>query len=245
MRAAHITTLVTAILLGGAVMGWPADAKEAPPAEWDGLQRVDVPKLGLVYVRPGASLADYNAIMLNQVQVTFSRDRDANGRNRPLPYQMTKKDFDRVSQGLADMVRKSLIKEVQQKGGYQIVNTPGPNVLTLTAALADVNITAPDVMTAGRSTVYASSKGNMTLVAQLNDSVTGELLARAIDRRADTESSIGFTMSNKANRLTNKVAAERIIDRWAAILRERLDAAREGTSTVAVTGGPVTTPSNQ
>jgi Protein of unknown function (DUF3313) len=128
---------------------------------------------------------------------------------------------------LGEIVRKSLISEVQNSGGYQIVNAPGPDVLHLSAAIIDLNITSPDQMTGGRSYVITASKGSMTLVAELRDSESGELLARAIDRATD-DSSIRMEL---ANSVTNYAAAQTAADHWAHILRERLDAARAAAST--------------
>jgi len=54
---------------------------------------------------------------------------------------------------------------------------------------------------------------------ELYDSVSGEILARAIDRRADRSHGI-MTWSNRA---TNRADAKRILRTWAGWLREGLD----------------------
>jgi hypothetical protein len=59
----------------------------------------------------------------------------------------------------------------------------------------------------------------MTLVIELYDSVSNEILARAIDRkRARNAGSIRWT-----TRGTNRVAARKILRNWANLLVGRLD----------------------
>jgi hypothetical protein len=59
----------------------------------------------------------------------------------------------------------------------------------------------------------------MTLVIELYDSVSNEILARAIDRRrARNVGNIQWTTSG-----TNRDAARKILKRWANLLVSRLD----------------------
>jgi hypothetical protein len=61
----------------------------------------------------------------------------------------------------------------------------------------------------------------MTLVAELRDSETGQILARVIDsQRARSSGTFRLTTS-----VSNLGAARQIIARWASILRRELDAA--------------------
>jgi hypothetical protein len=201
-------------------------ASNSAPVEWDGLQRVQVKGLDLVYVKPGVSLAGYNKIMVDPLQISFSKDRDANGGRMIGAFPIGEKDRERIRARLADIVHEQLVAEVQTGGGYQIVTTPGPDVLHVAAAIIDLNITAPDTMSAGRSFTITASKGSMTLVAELRDSETGELLARAVDHATDN-SSFRYEL---ANSVTNAEAARTAATAWARILRQRLDAARAASA---------------
>jgi hypothetical protein len=59
----------------------------------------------------------------------------------------------------------------------------------------------------------------MKLVVELYDSVSNEILARAIDqRRARNVGNLRWTTS-----ATNREAARKILRRWAGLLVERLD----------------------
>jgi hypothetical protein len=59
----------------------------------------------------------------------------------------------------------------------------------------------------------------MTLVAELRDSMTGEVLARAVD----TQSGRGFGTMTWTNRATNMADARNAIGIWASALRRSLD----------------------
>jgi uncharacterized protein DUF3313 len=91
------------------------------------------------------------------------------------------------------------------------------------AAIVNLYITAPDVSmeVAGRSKVYTSDAGHMTLIMQLHDSVTGQLLARAYDHRSASNDMWQWT-----NSVTNTAEARRIIATWATALRKAWDASR-------------------
>jgi hypothetical protein len=65
----------------------------------------------------------------------------------------------------------------------------------------------------------------MTLYMELFDSPTSAIITRVIDAEADGE---GF--ATRANRVTNKAAADRILRDWARELADHLGAAREDTA---------------
>ena len=72
----------------------------------------------------------------------------------------------------------------------------------------------------------------MTLYVELYDSVTGDLIAKAMDRKADRSNDGFYTWTNRA---TNTAAADRILKGWAKILVDALDEARAAP---AETGDP-------
>jgi len=95
-------------------------------------------------------------------------------------------------------------------------------VLDLTPLIVDLYIAAPDKPTAGRSYTYTADPGRMTLVAELRDSDTGQILARALDAQSASTSTFQVTSS-----VSNMAAADRIIARWASQLRDALDEANK------------------
>jgi hypothetical protein len=137
--------------------------------------------------------------------------------------RLTSKDIENIKTKLAEEFRL-VFTEVLEDGGYPVVETAGDDVLLVRPAIINLDVTAPDVPRAGRTTSYVSSAGEMTLYVELYDSVTGDLIAKALDRRADGYNNSFYTWSNS---VTNKAAAERIIKGWANILLEALKEARE------------------
>ena len=186
--------------------------------EWDGLVRRPVSRMDAVFVLPDADITGYTSVMLDPVQVSFARDWDPNRGRRNPASRLNANDIAAIQSGLADMLRESFRAQLEA-GGYTIVDQPGPDTLRVTAAIVDLNVTAPDTMTAGRTRTYTTNSGQMTLVAELRDSVTGDLLARAVDtQRGRNTGAMQFT-----NNVTNTADARRAMGVWANALRQGLD----------------------
>jgi len=193
-------------------------AKEAPK-EWDGLEQRPSKNVALLYVRPGATLEGYKHVLLRPLQVSFDKNWDPNSGRRGVS-QFTAGDYEKMKQTLADEFAK-VSKEELAKGGYDVVTEPGDDVLDVQPFVIDLYVVAPQKMTAGRSTTYTTDTGRMTLVAELRDSDTGQILARVVDKRwAPSTGTWQMTTS-----VSNLGAARTVIQRWAKALRNALDVA--------------------
>lgn len=191
------------------------------PSTQEGLQRVDVKGVDAVYRRPGADVSQYDKLLLRPIEVAFSKHWQPE--TSSALYRMNEPDREKIKQELAEAFAEVFKQELEVEGGYQLVSTSAPDVLEIRAAIVNLYITAPDVSmeTAGRTRVYTTDAGEMTLILELHDSVTGELLARAYDRRSGQGSTWQWTSS-----VTNSSEAKRIIASWARPLRNALDASR-------------------
>ena len=217
--------LLSGLLLAGAVacaayaQDLPKNKREAE-AEWsaDGLQKTKVKGLDLVYARPGASLEGYKQVLLPPISVTFRKE----WHNPPgSPYKMSAADAERIKGRLAALVREELQKELG-KGGYQLVEAAGDDVLELRMSIIDLHAAAPDLSTPGRVDVFAFSAGEMTLVAELRDSVSGDTIMRIYDRAQSME-------TGQLQRITvvqNIQEAGILAGHWARAIRRELDLAR-------------------
>jgi hypothetical protein len=214
----------------GATPTTPAPAAEAAPltrkgaaAQWteDGLQSVKISGLDVVYVRPGASLAGYDKFRLPPISVAFRKnwDRSSGIRNR-----VRAEDTQRIKDRLATLARAELVKELGA-GGYTLSEQGGDKVLELDIRIIDLDVTAPDIPTAGRQTIYAVSAGQMTLVAELRDSVSGETIMRIYDHDEGDNSS----RLRQINNIENQIQARQVVGGWARALRKQLDLARDGS----------------
>jgi Protein of unknown function (DUF3313) len=203
-------------------------AKEAPPETTpEGLVLQKSTKSRIVYMKPGATFTQYNRVAILDALVDFEKDwqKDYNNSRMGLEGRVSDKDIDRMKTGLAAEFKKVFTKELQDKGGYQVVTTAAPDVLVLRPALLNVEVNAPDIMTAGINATVVRSAGQMTLFLELWDSSTNTLLARIMDANADNDS-----FAKQANRVTNVQAADRILGDWAHELRVRLDEIKGKTS---------------
>jgi hypothetical protein len=130
-----------------------------------------------------------------------------------------------LSESKMERLRKSLReafhKEVVGKGGWELTDQPGPDVLIARGALIDLIVRVPP-QTAGRSTVYLDSFGEATLVIELYDSQSREILARIADRDA---------AEPPGNRMGTDMEApgevRRMFSAWAKRFRETDEARRE------------------
>jgi hypothetical protein len=126
--------------------------------------------------------------------------------------------MERFKTELADEFREVFTKQLE-KGGYPIAQKPDENVLQVRAALINLEVTAPNTMEARDTNSFTASAGDMALFVELFDSVSNEILARAIDRRAVRH--IGD--AEKTSFSTNSDDARRMLKRWADLLVKKLD----------------------
>jgi len=189
-----------------------------PPQEWDGLQLTPSKKVTRLYVRPGASLQGYKHVRLEPLQVAFDKNWNPNA-SRVGTNRLTAEDFEKIKKALSDEFSKVWAKDLAD-AGYDLVTAPGDDVLDGTPFVVDLYIAAPDKPTAGRSRTYTADPGRMTLVAELRDSDTGQILARAIDARSTSWSTFQISSS-----VSNMAAARQMISRWAAVLVDALNEA--------------------
>jgi beta-galactosidase GanA len=185
----------------------------------DGLEKIKVKGIDLAYARPGATLAGYDKLIIDPVEVAFRKDWDPNRTGSRM--KLDAKEREDIRSGVSTIVQEEFAKEIGKGGTYQVVTEAGPDVLRLRASIADLYVNAPDTMSPGRTRTYTISAGEMTLVAELVDSESGQVIARVVDRRE----SQGTGMMTLTNSVVNRQEAGIIASSWARILRKRLDAA--------------------
>ena len=198
----------------------PVMAADEPPKEWDGLVRVNSKQIDHLYKLPEADFSGYKRVRLDPIEVEFDKNWKPNAAERSPSRRLDNSDLERIKKTLAEEFRKVFTEELTNNG-YPVVNEDGDDVLRVSAAIANLYITAPDKMSAGRSRTYTTNAGHMTLVAELRDSVTGKLMARAVDSvQARDTGTFMITTS-----VSNLAGARTALSKWARVLREGLDAA--------------------
>jgi hypothetical protein len=178
----------------------------------DGLERVANPKVERAWVKPNVDFSQYTEVGLLDCFVSFRRNWKMNHPG------VRSRDIERIQSALAGQFREEFTKTLES-GGYPVVEDAADHVLLIRPAIIDLDVAAPQTNVAGRSDSFTTSPGVMTLVIELYDSVSNEILARAIDRRrARNVGNIQWTTSG-----TNREAARKILVRWANLLVSRLD----------------------
>lgn len=199
----------------------PKSRREAASAWGEaGLEKIKVKGLDVVYAKPGATLAGYTKVMLAPISVAFQRNwekQSAPGSRTPI----SAKDSQRIREQLSALVREEFIKELGE-GGYTLTDAAGEDVLDLNMSIIELKIAAPNIQTAGRVETYAVSAGEMTLVADLRDSATGDTVMRIFDRGEAHET----LRTQRITSVENVAEARHLANGWAKSMRRELDLAR-------------------
>jgi hypothetical protein len=125
---------------------------------------------------------------------------------------------------LKRLFREAVVEALTKDDGYELTTEPGPDVLRVTAALIDLVVSVPTRQDAGRQESFVRSYGLVTLVLELRDGQSGEILARAGDRRDPTRDTTGRLA--RVSPTFVRADVRMLFEYWGELLRERLDALR-------------------
>ena len=183
-----------------------------------GLQKMTVKDIELAYARPGASLTAYKRVKLDPVEVEFRKAKDPARTGSAI--KLSDEEREKIRSNVARAVQEEFAKELQSSSTYQVASDAGPDVLRVKPRILDLYVNAPDVGQA-RARTLVSSAGEMTLVAELSDSASGQVLARVADRRDASKEGRMYLV----NGTVNEQEARKIAAGWARTLRKALDKA--------------------
>nr|MBP8098588.1 DUF3313 family protein [Arenimonas sp.] len=130
-------------------------------------------------------------------------------------------DMRQIRERLAIIVHEEVVRELG-KGGYQVVDAAGEDVLSVNLRVAELYINAPDVPTTGIVRNYTMSFGAMTMVADLSDSTSGASVMRILDHSQGRD----YGYLRLTTRVENTMEARQIANAWARALRRQLDLAK-------------------
>jgi len=211
LRKLAAATLSVALVTACAT-GAGTSAKRVPEVTHDGLELVKGSVMERAWVKPGEDFSQYDQIGLLDCFVAFKKHWQM---DHP---RMRTYDMDRIKKELAEEFRKVFSAELE-KNGYPITKVPARNVLLVRPAIINLDIVAPDTNSDVDEITYTASAGSMTLYVELYDSVSNEILARAVDERAANDPS-GFEESSI---VTNTADARSLLKHWADLLVKKLD----------------------
>jgi hypothetical protein len=204
-----------------ALSAWARD--KPPEVDSNGLHLVHHSDLRIVYQLPGTDFSQFDTVILVDAYVAFRKhwQRDQNETD---PFRVSKRDVEDIKKRVAEEFHKAFAAELEKKGIPVVATTEtGPGVLIVRPAIINLDVEAPDTMQPGMNTTIAASAGQMTLYAELYDSVSSQLIGKVMDPEADQ----GFGGQFMAqNRVTNTQAEDRIVKRWADVLAKHLHAVK-------------------
>ena len=216
-------TIPPAILsaAAGLVLLWSAGGSGAQPmlatgpdadVTEEGLHRVDPSIMEAAWVRPDLDLSRYSRILLVPTGVQFREvaDRRYNVRTRgsvtEFPLDDEKKEW------LRGVWRGAVDARFAQEQSYELHDAAGPDVLVVQGLVADVvSRIPPELVSSDYS--FISDPWSVTVVLELRDGGTNELLARTIDRR----NAEGLVEAG-----TVWARTEELVERWAQGLSDRI-----------------------
>ena len=191
---------------------------------YDGMVPVRDSGMQDAWVKPDIDISTYRQILLLPAELQFRATRPgagrSPGRSQDEAFPLSTADQKRLADTVTDVFREELAKS----HNLTLATGPGPDVLLLHTALLDIVSKVPPEGP-GRTEVYLDKVGEATLVLELRDSLSGETLARAVDRRAADPSTGGSGLSDLTH-ITSVTAwseVRRVARRWASTLTRRID----------------------
>ena len=191
------------------------DAQGTP----DGLVRVANARADLAFVKPGADLRGYSKILLDPVSIAYKRPPRASRQGSSGESTLS----DEQAAQMKRYFQEAFEEELRASKVYALASEAGEDVLRVRGQIVDLVVTVPP-QPSGREKTFIASAGEMTLVLELSDSLSGEVLARVADRR-DARGAGGDLYQSTP--VTNWSAVRRMFKHWASLLRQRLDSVRE------------------
>ena len=190
----------------------PTQPMDKTSFDFEGLEQVPSQHFTAVFGRLGTDFTNYDGVIVNDVQLAFrTPDRSKN----QFPVNTESKDR------FKDFLKQQFVDEFENLENIQMVDAPGPTVLDLHVRVQDILATIPGrrVGAAGRATFALEALGEITLVIELRDSESEEVLVRVFDQRALE----GVAMFQDDKPVTRWPDIEEICKQWARRIREGLD----------------------
>lgn len=196
-----------------------------PNAEttFDGLVRIDNARFAAAWIDPDIDLTQYSKIIPGGAAFEF---RNVQKTSAMVARRSNESEFwisDADRQRLIDTVSDVFTEELQRSKHFTLVEEAGPDTLIISGALHDIVSRVPPEHV-GRSEIWLRSVGEATLILELRDSLSNEVIYRAVERRAAESAGGQMVLANTA---TSWAEVRRWARRWAVSLREGLDSIHE------------------
>jgi len=215
-----VAFLMACLALAGCTAPAPVIEAEAPT--YDGMVRVRDPGLKEAWLKPDIDLSRYERMVLLPIEVQYRAVRPTAGttlaRTRDTEFPLRPVD----QQRLVDTVTEVFREELAKSRHLTLTTESGPDVLLVRPSLLDIVSKVPPEPSA-RYELFLDEVGEATLVLELQDSQSGETLARAVDRRAADPVDYPGTNVSRVTSVEAWSEVRRVARRWGSIVTERID----------------------
>ena len=206
--------LVSAYLFGCGSAPAADPASNVPEVNYEGLETVPAKRVDIAQVRPGVDFSAYTGVRLIEPELAFQTpDRS----QRQFPLNEAQK------QRFRNLLAEAFEKELGRLESLELVTAPGPDVLTLSVRVQDiaVEVTDESLSRVSRGAAFLQASGDATVILELKDSQSNEILARGVDTRTVE----GVAMRQRGDQMITRFeAADKVVGKWAVTARSALDA---------------------
>ena len=208
---------IALLMVSLAMQSVQADESASP---FENLVPLEGAKSAAAFIDQNAYFSVFKRVMILDTYVAFRSVWERDQRRGTRGTRISALDIDRIKTRVSELFNSVLIEVLEANDGFEVVSESDDDVLLIRAAIIDLDVTAPDVSSPGRSATFTADSGAATLYIELYDSVSGQIIGRAIDRQAARSAGHRLTWTNRA---TNTADARRVFRRWADRLRSFLD----------------------
>lgn len=235
-----VLALVTMLALGPSAAGcrhpgpgWTPDVSGFEGAAGDqtreALYPVRYSGFARAWIRPGEHFAAYRTLLVAPPTITFEREpthEDSwllveGGYPSEPNFALSERQLQDFGRYLVEEFRA----ELGASGQFELVDEPAADTLVVVPSVVDLVMFVPLGALPGGEQVITRRTAEMTLVVDLVDARSREVIARVTERRdAVALGASGVGPSYSSTTSANAAALRSTFRRWAAILRDRLDA---------------------
>ena len=178
---------------------------------------------GAILVEANVDWSAYTKVQLTRGTVGFRENwvRDQRNLNSTV---IRESDLERVKTEMADLLEKVLIRNLSERDSYALTAESGADVLRFTPNIVNLDIYTPDFLRDYVGHELTDAQGSMVIVLDIHDSVSGKLLASAVQKLQDAQS--GYFEST--SRGTHKTAFRRMMERWSSWFFAMMEKVRSG-----------------
>jgi len=207
-----IRALLLALLVGACTPQTSVPVT-VPTTNLDGLESVSSKYFSAAFIRPGVGFSRYQELLVSGSELAFKTPDRA---KQQFPLSAEQKDRFRT------LLDAQFAEKLADLDNLSLTDAVGPDALAVQVRVQDILATVPPhaVGRSGWGSLSLRALGEATLVIELSDSESGEILARVYDRQAIEGVAIA---QNQAEPITRWEDVEALCTKWASTVRDRLD----------------------